>query len=168
VTATIHQECKEKGQSAARPQYPWAPIPWPSLSGPGMKLPAANIDMGSYGHKTINWFDPAVPSHVRNAVNEAYREALIPMPPLASPANGECIIELGAEWAGKWVIARGREATGVVADQNGTAWFVLPAPGRYTFACEGQSMEVNVPSQAAYAAKPGFAEIARVRWNPGK
>lgn len=168
VTATIHQEYKESGQAAARPQYPWAPIPWPSQSGPGMKLPAANIDVGSYGHKTVNWFDPTAPSHVRNAVNDAYREALLPMPPLAAPANGECIVELGAESGGKWVTAQGEgtdPATGVVADRNGRAWFVLPAAGRYTFACEGQSMAADVPSRRTYAAKPGFAEIARLRWN---
>ena len=170
VTASMHQERKEKGQAAARPQYPWAPIAWPSQSGPGRKMPAASIDIGSYGHKTINWFDPAAPSHVRNAVNDAYREALMPMPPLAAPANGECILELGAERGGRRVIARGEGmhgvALGVVADRRGTAWFVLPAAGRYTFACEGQSMAADVPSRETYAAKPGFAEIARFRWNP--
>lgn len=171
VTASTHQQYKEKGQAAARPQYPWVPISWPSQSGPGRKMPAASIDIGSYGHKTINWFDPTVPSHVRNAVNDAYRDSLLPMPPLASPATGECIIELGAESGGKWVIARGEgidPVTGVVADRNGTAWFVLPTTGRYTFACAGQSMQVNVPSRAAYAAKPGFTEIARFAWNPGR
>jgi hypothetical protein len=171
ITAGIHKEYKEKGQSTARPRYPWAPIPWPSPSGPGMKLPAANIDIGSYGHKTINWFDPHAPSHVRNAVNGAYRDSLLPMPPLASSREGECILELGGMLGGQRVTARGEgvdPVVGVVADADGVAWFVLPTAGRYTFAWGEQTMAVDVPSRAAYAAKPGFAKIARFQWNPGR
>lgn len=170
VTAGIHQERKEKGQSAALPQYPWAPILWPSQSGTGIKMPAATIDIGSYGHKTINWFDPNAPSHVRNAVNDAYRYSLLPMPSLAPSAGGECIIELGAEHSGVRVTAQGdgvrAASTGIIADASGTAWFTLPAPGPYTFECGGRSMQVDVPSRATYAARPGFAEIPHFKWNP--
>jgi len=165
ITTSMLREHKKKGTMAIAPGYPWAKIPWPSQSGPGIKLPAANIHTGSYGHKVINWFDARAPSHIRNAVNDAYRETLLPMPPLARPTGGECIVLLGADGKGKTVTAVAEDGCsvpfGVVADEAGAAWFHLPRPGPYRLECDGRAMWVEVPPRATYAAKPGFAEVAQ-------
>ncbi|MBT7161453.1 MAG: hypothetical protein HN904_01675 [Victivallales bacterium] len=96
-------------------------------------------------------------------MNDAYRETLLPMPPLAKPTGGECIVQLGADGKGRTVTAVAEDGCsvplGVVADEAGTAWLHLPKPGPYRLECDGRSMRVEVPPRATYAAKPGFAEI---------
>ena len=152
--------------------YPLTNIPrfpnWPSQSGSGIKKNLDSIIL-QYGIGAINWFDPDAPSHVRNAVNDAYRDSLIPQPPVAASTEGECIIELGASGGGKVVTAVPVDgvnpACAVTADKAGTAWFQLPQPGKYRFECNGAEAVIDVPGRAEYAAKPGFKSILRYNLN---
>jgi hypothetical protein len=160
ITADMHK----KTFATATLRYPWAKIDWPSQSGSGIKRPAQNIKP-LFGKDEINWFDPNVPSHVRNAVNDAYRDCLIPQPQLEVSTEGECIIELGATGGGKVVTAIPVDgittAHAVTAAVDGTAWFQLPHSGKYRFECDGAGMVIDVPGRADYAAKPGFKSIPR-------
>jgi hypothetical protein len=168
VTAAMDQEYKTKKMIAGMPGYPWMKIEWPSYSGSGQKTLAKSTRTTRYGHDVLNWFDATAPSHVRNAVNDAYRDSLIPQPPLAPASGAECIIDLGADNRGKTVSAIPLENVGqtsaVTADANGTAWFHLPSPGKYRFECEGKNMTV-VLSKREGSDKPGFKQIPRYQLN---
>lgn len=137
------------------------------LSGPGYKEPFANISVVAYGQMAINWFDAGRDVYIANAVNHAYRESLHPMPPLALPSAVECIVEvLDEDKAGKRVWARSQEhamnAVAVITDANGRAWFRLPGPGRYTFECDGVTMDYDVPANDESFRRPGFDHITRI------
>ncbi len=138
---------------------PWRQIAWPALSGKGMRPIAASVSIASCGDKAINWFDPARASHVRNAVNDAYRDTLLPQPPLATAADAECIIETRSG-ATVWSVSKAGERQGVIADRNGKAWFQFDAPGVYRFSAGEREAEFEVPSRAPYAARPGFDKVA--------
>jgi len=150
-------------------RYPWAKIAWPSLSGPGIKPPAASIKIDYNGTNMINWFDPAAPTHIRNAVNNAYRDTLLPQPQLARTETAECLIELDPALAGAVVIARSAdglsEPVSVMADSRGTAWLQLPRPGKYVLECGKINRIVDIPAPTAYATRPGFGEIPRYKLN---
>jgi len=139
--------------------YPWYRLPWPACSGTGMKDIAVNVAFARvFGNCAINWFDPRYPTHIRNAVNEAYKETLLPQPPLREPDEGECII-VGKPFADIWSVAADGIRYGVRADKNGKAWFQLPTAGQYTFEADGIKKVIDVPSRKSYAAKPGFDQI---------
>lgn len=138
-------------------QYPWFRISWPAQSGRGAKPVVEDIEL-KWGRQAVNWFDSSKPSHVRNAVNDAYRDTLIPQPPLRQPDTGECIILVKPD-AAVWSTADDGTRYGVRADQNGRAWFQLPKPGEYTFEVGGIEKKIEVPSRKTYAAEPGFDQI---------
>ncbi len=150
------------------PGYPWIKLPWPSLSGQGIKSVYASIDVRLGGQRSFNWFDPDRPSHVRNAVNEAFKATLLPMPELPSASNAECLVELGSVGADGVVLAESVSNPtvqyGVMADSEGTAWLVLPVAGQYRISIGGSSKVVDIPSRGGYAAKPGFDEIMKIDW----
>ena len=162
---TVDMENQKQPLPPTVPLYPWMKAAWPSQSGPVLKMPAVSVGMRAYGWKLINWFDPNFPSHVRNAVNDAYRDSLIPQPPLPPAADAECIIELGDAGRGKTVTAvpvgQFGPSVAITADAVGTAWFHLPRPGKYQFSCNGKSTTVILSGRADYAAKPGFRQIPR-------
>ncbi len=164
ITASQHNA----GEVPGRPGYPWLRIPWPALSGTGLREEFTATDVKKSGMTVLNWFDGTHPSHVRNAVNEAYRSTLRPMPPLAAAPDAECVVELGSAGAGRIVIAEAADGStgqfGVTADSQGRAWFVLPRPGRYRFHWDGRNREVELPGRAAYAAQPGFDRIMKIDW----
>lgn len=116
----------------------------------------------------FNWFDASRPSHIRNAVNEAYRAALRPMPPVSAAPDAECLVELGPGGAGRVVLAEAADNPagqyGVMADGKGTAWLTLPRPGRYRLSAGGTTRVVDIPGRAAYAARPGFDRIMKIDW----
>lgn len=96
----------DRGEVPGFPGYPWAQVHWPAASGP-----AAQREFVGFSVKyapMFNWFDSRYPSHVRNEVNDAYRESLVAMPPLAMPDNAECIVELGEAGAGVVGVAASR------------------------------------------------------------
>ena len=168
VTAKMHKEATAGSIIAAMPRYPWMKVEWPSYSGSGLKSPAAGIRTDRYGHNVFNWFDSGAPSHVRNAVNDAYRDSLMPQPPLPPAADAECIIDLGASGSGKVISAVPcesiAEAVAITADAAGKAWFHLPSPGKYRFECEGKNMTVVLPGRDGYAGKPGFKQIMQYQF----
>ncbi|MBI4979040.1 MAG: hypothetical protein HZC28_16290 [Spirochaetes bacterium] len=139
-------------------QYPWYRIPWPAYSGRGAKAVGTKIGINRAGNDVLNWFDGSRPSHVRNAVNDAYRESLIPQPPLAPATDAECILKTAPE-SPVWSISATGETYGVVADTNGRAWFQFSSPGVYRFEADGVVRSIPVPGKTAYAEKPGFDGI---------
>lgn len=145
-------------QGVPATDYPWMKIDWPAYSGRGRRAVARGVSCASYGDKGINWCSERYVSHVRNAVNDAYRDSLIPQPPLPASGMGECIIQAGP---GKevWTTLKNGSRCGIVADRNGRAWFLLDSPGRYEFESDGVCASFDVPSRSGYAAQPGFHKI---------
>ena len=164
ITAAQHDAGNVPGMNG----YPWLRLPWPSLSGTGLKAEFTSIDVKKSGMTVFNWFDASRPSHIRNAVNEAYRAALRPMPPVSAATDAECLVELGPGGAGRVVLAEAADNPagqyGVMADGKGTAWLTLPRPGRYRLSAGGTTRVVDIPGRAAYAARPGFDRIMKIDW----
>ncbi len=138
--------------------YPWLKIDWPAYSGLGVRKPARNVDCRSYADRGINWSSAKHVSHIRNAVNDAYRDTLIPQPPLKEAADAECIIRT-APGVTVWATLPDGRRYGVVADSGGRAWMQLPAPGKYRFRAGKVEREFEVPARTSYAAQPGFDRV---------
>lgn len=145
-------------------QYPWFRIAWPAYSGQGIKIVAERTGYPSWGNLNINWFDPSKSSHIRNAVNDAYKETLLPQPPLLDDNSGECIVTV-QPFAAVWSTAIDGRRYGVQADKQGRAWFQLPTSGKYAFESDGVRKEFDVPSRKSYATKPGFDKIVTFELN---
>lgn len=158
IPAGSPDELKAYAQQAPPRSYPWRPIAWPALSGKGQRPVAASISLSSYGNPALNWFEAGRPSHIRNAVNDAYRDSLLPQPPLAAASDAECLI-LAAPGDIVWSVAPDGERYGVIADAAGKAYFQFDAPGTRLFTAPGREQNFTVPSRAPYAAKPGFDQI---------
>jgi hypothetical protein len=152
-------ELKAYEQQAPPRSYPWRPIAWPALSGKGQRPAAASVNLSNYGDKALNWFESGTPSHVRNAVNDAYRDSLLPQPPLAAASGAECLI-LAKPGETVWSVSPEGERYGVIADAAGKAYFQFAAPGARRFTAPGREQSFAVPPRASYAAEPGFAQIA--------
>ena len=142
-------------------QYPWLRIDWPAYSGEGERDPADHVPCSTWGTHAMNVYEAGVPSHVRNAVNDAYRQALRPQPPVDAGRFAEAIVE-SAPWAEVWTTTPAGNRAGVRADAEGRAWFRSLAPGRRVFTSGGKSAEVDLPARGAAVAKPGFEGIPRV------
>lgn len=138
--------------------YPFCQINWPSPTGRGTRPQTAPIGIEAYGDRALNWFDPNKASHVRNMVNDAYRDTLIPQPPLVAPGDAECII-VTTPGATVWCESADGQRLGIIADGNGRAWFQLPKPGGYVFDDGNVRKELAVPGRADYAGQPGFDKI---------
>ncbi len=170
VTPAMRAEYKDKGVIQSLPRYPYFPITWPSLSGPGFKAEFHVGTATSTGHMVINWFDPDRPTHVPNAVNAAYRETLLPMPPLKKFRAPEVLGRVrkdGQPVAGAMVWLRpadNQPATpvGVRADSRGTAWFILHAPGRYLAKVGAVEQIVDVAESPNDPPRPGFGHLQTV------
>ena len=136
-------------------------IPWPALSGRGPRQVGVRIGDAVFGEQAINWFDPVFPSHVRNAVNDAYRETLVPQPPLREGSGAEVLVETEpgrTVWSTDWTTG---VRYGVRADDQGIAWFDFGYPGAYRFESGGRSAERVLGDRRGYASRPGFDRISR-------
>ncbi|MBR0459825.1 MAG: hypothetical protein IJJ26_11365 [Victivallales bacterium] len=153
------------------PGYPWTKIQWPAASGLGPHDEYKNIDIMTACNNNKNWFDERFPSHVRNAVNDAYRDNLIPQPPLVPAPDAECIVELGPQGAGAFVYVESVEdglfRHAVKADRAGRAWLNVPRAGTYRVRSQGLVRTVVIPGKERYQSRPGFDRILRVTL-PGK
>ncbi len=164
ITVNMANEYRKtnKIKGIAPDKYPWFRIDWPAKSGRGCKLPSANIRARFYGTYAFNWFDSSSPSHIRNAVNDAYRDTLIPQPELVKASDAECIIS-ATPGAIVWSESVDGTRYGVIADSKGKAWFQLPVPGVYKFKANDSKKTINVPGRENYAAKPGFDQIPKYK-----
>ncbi|MGI6495584.1 MAG: glycoside hydrolase family 2 TIM barrel-domain containing protein [Kiritimatiellia bacterium] len=142
-------------------EHRWSAVAWPSLSGRGEKPLHVRTDNDQYGCDMINWFDPDHPSHVRNAVNDAYRDTLRPQPALREGGAAEAVVEGAAPGTDVWSISASGERTGVRADRDGRAWFDFPRPGTYRFNTRAGSASAELPPRLK--ATPGFADVPRIR-----
>lgn len=167
ITRSRDEGCKTTGKLPdGFSRYPWVKVSWPSVSGPGPKQESVRILLSGWGSAGgLNWYDSRVPSHVRNAVNDAYRDTLSAQPPFAQPSDAECVVDFGSKMAGKVVRATAvdglSEPIAVMSDSRGLAWFRLSRPGLYTFACDGEILQSSVSGRDA-AANPGFQSIQRI------
>ena len=167
ITKTMREKYKKDKTLPAglnADQYPWFRIAWPAYSGQGIKIVAGHTGHPEWGNLNINWFDPSKSSHIRNAVNDAYKETLLPQPPLLDDNSGECIVTV-QPFAVVWSTAIDGRRYGVQADKRGRAWFQLPTSGRYAFESDGVKKEFDVPSRKSYATDPGFDKIITFELN---
>ena len=134
---------------------------WPADSGKGVHPEFQNHPINGFGYQGVNWSSGKYPSHVRNAVNDAYRAILIPQPELAPVTDAEVVVHT-RPGADVWTLLPSGERAGVRADPNGRAWFDLPSPGRYTFESAGKKKTAPIGSKASYAEKPGFHEVPKL------
>lgn len=142
-------------------EFPWYRIEWPALSGSEMR-PVASQTIGSswtYGADVVNVYNPRFPTHVRNAVNDAYRDSLIPQPPLRVGADAEIVVT-AAPGASVWAVSpSGARREGVRADNRGRAWFRFLEPGRWIFEADGARGTYQLGPRGASASKPGFQNV---------
>jgi hypothetical protein len=150
------------------------PIPWPSLSGPGIKC--ERLTTGSGNRSLVNWFDPTRPSITPNKAYEALARCWERMPPLGAERAPEVIVTLTDGSARKLrnaaVVARplDKQATnplGVMTDPNGTAWFVFQEPGRYEISC-GEAKAVFEARRLSADSKPGYEMVPRLSLVQGR
>lgn len=154
---------KDKTPVPGRPagQYPWVRIDWPAFSGEGERPRATKLPCNSFASDAINVYDPKLPVCVRNAVNDAYRAALRPQPPVDSGRFAEAIVETMPQ-ADVWTTSAAGTRLGVRADAQGRAWFRSLEPGPRTFFRGKVEKKVDLPARGAEAAKPGFENIPRI------
>ena len=169
VTETQFQNWKRNGvlpPGQAADQFPWLRLEWPALSGSEFRPVAASVigHSWTYGHDALNAYDPRYPSHVRNAVNDAYRDSLIPQAPLRLGTDAEVIVEAepGADvWA---VSPDGARTIGVRADAKGRAWFRFVKPGRWMFHAGSATRSVELVPRGEVVRRPGFGKVKGVRF----
>lgn len=154
---------KAKGKKPDMPgrkpgEYPWLRIPWPAYSGEGERPVAAKLGCDTFGSSAFNVYDAGRPSHVRNAVNDAYRNALRPQPPVNAGRFAEVIV-MTKPFAEVWTLSSGGTRIGVRADAQGRAWFCALEPGRRSFTANGLSVTADLSARGAKVANPGFADL---------
>lgn len=142
-------------------QYPWQRIDWPAYSGEGERFPVDHAHCNTWGTDSVNFYEAGVPSHVRNAVNDAYRKVLRPQPPIYAGRFAEAIVETHPS-ADVWTTTSVGNRLGVRADPEGRAWFRFLDPGRRTFESDSHSKAVDLAPRGAEVAKPGFVNIPRI------
>lgn len=137
----------------------WLRIPWPATSGRGPRTFATKVGNPMNGNAAMNWFEASLPSHVRNAVSDAYRETLIPQPALETGCDAEVIVDTAANGEVWSVSAATGERYGVRADAEGRAWFDFTFPGKYRFEAGGATVAATLGDRRAYAREPGFGKV---------
>lgn len=140
----------------------WLRIGWPALSGRGPRTFAAHVANPMGGNEAMNWFEPSLPSHVRNAVSDAYRDTLVPQAPLETGSDAEVIVET-TPGCDVWSVAATTGVKyGVRADANGRAWFDFTFPGKYAFKAGSAKAGLTLGDRRSYAEKPGFDQVPRL------
>jgi len=161
----LWQKTGKRPRGQAADQFPWFRIPWPALSGLGHR-PIARRACGHgwwWGHDAINVYDARYPSHVRNAVNDAYRDSLLPQPPLCVGTDAEAMV-LAASEADVWADSPdGTRRIGVRADRRGRAWFRGIDPGKWTFTDGRRTADAELKPRGAEVVRPGFGEMQTLR-----
>jgi len=144
-------------------EYPFLSVVYPADSGPGLHPPYSYNQINWFGFRAVNWCSSKYPTFVRNAVNDAYRDTLIPQPPLPVVQSAEAVLILtpGAE---AFTTTADGNRYGVRADAAGRAWFVLDRPGVYPVTVEGKTREIEFKARHAYATKPGFDQVPVLAW----
>ncbi len=176
VTPAMQSEYKANGQIRQWPRYPYFPIQWPSLSGPGLK-PEFHRFLSIYGYGSVNAFFDDLPVCVQNAVNDAYKQSTRPMPPLAAYRPTEVLItitEAGRplRFATVLLTPKGGQVcppTGVRSDSQGRAWFVLEEPGTYQASVDGKAGSMTIKLEPiSFDMKAGFDYLPRVNMEVGQ
>jgi len=139
-------------------EYPYIRVNWPSSSGRGIRPEYQHNEINGFGYMGINWSSGKYPSHVRNAVNNAYRDSLAPQPPLADPQIAEVIVAAEPDADVYTTLADGRRY-GVRADKKGLAWFILNGKSVYEFEWNGKKKKIDLSSPRDYASSPGLDKI---------
>jgi hypothetical protein len=147
-------------------------VPWPSLSGTGGWRNEKICQVWYMGN--INYFDPARPVCTPTKAFYAYKEAFRPMPlgPIVRPPE----LIVGVRSQGKpvsgvnvFVSPKSGESlslTGVRADADGKAWFILSEPGTYNISLEVNGKTIQKEVQLATSIlndQAGFDYIAQVQ-----
>ncbi len=145
-------------------EYPFIRVNWPSDSGSDIHPEFQRNEINGFGYRGINWSSDKYPSHVRNAVNDAYRDSLIPQPPLADPQIAEVIIVV-KPYADVYTTLSDGRRMGVRADANGRAWFKLKGKGIYEFEADGKKKKVDLSGTRKFASQPGFSHIKTISLN---
>lgn len=176
VSPAIIAEYKANGQVESLPHYPYFPIDWPSLSGPGLK-PEFYRFQSVYGHGSINPCDAGRPVYVPNAVNAAYQDATWPMPPLSRHRPTEALVTV-TEHGEPVPLARlvltpadgqASEPLGVRADTQGRAWVLLEEPGRYDARVEGKETATTLDfGPIGLEMQAGFGYLPRLEMEVGQ
>ena len=144
--------------------YPWGEVAWPSLSGRGLRPVAVRRDWWYYTCELINAFDPRFPAVVRNDVAKAYRETLLPQPPLCNGRDAEVLVAGAAPGEDVWTTCPDGAVVGVRADGEGRAWFSALPPGRHVFAAGGETLAVELSPRGDTVRTPGFGALRTVRF----
>ncbi len=164
TTAPVTKEGWRKGSVSLGAMVP---IPWPSLSGPGIKCEA--LRTGSGHRSLINWFDPSRPSITPNKAYQAFADYWGKMPKLPARRAPEVIVHVtrdGEPVVGLPVIARPLAAglaapRGAMTDPNGTAWLVFKEAGEYEIRCGDARVRHKADLLDTYA-RPGYGDIPRM------
>ncbi|MGN0834120.1 MAG: acetylxylan esterase [Kiritimatiellia bacterium] len=144
--------------------YPWGEVAWPSLSGRGLRPVAVRRDWWYYTCELINAFDPRFPAVVRNEVAKAYRETLLPQPPLRNGSDAEVLVAGAAPGEDVWATCPDGSVFGVRADGEGRAWFSGIPPGRYAFAAGDETLVAELPPRGDAVRNPGFGTLRTIRF----
>lgn len=139
-------------------EYPYIRINWPSASGRGIRPEYQRNEIYGFGYMGINWSSGKYLSHVRNAVNDAYRDSLIQQPPLADPQIAEVIVVADPNVDVYTTLSDGCRY-GVRADEKGLAWFILNGKGIYEFEWAGRKKKIDLSGPRDYASSPGLDKV---------
>ena len=143
--------------------YPWMEIAWPSESGRGLRPFASRLSFWFYTCELINAYNPRFPAVTRNAVAKAYRDLLLPQPPLRSGTDAEVIVAGAAPGEDVWATCPDGSVLGMRADADGKAWFSEIDPGDYVFTFGGREVRATLAPRGDAALKPGFVGLKEVR-----
>jgi len=150
------------------------PVPYPALSGPGMKVADYWLSR-MFGH-CFNYFDPTLPiyfpnvtfGHLKRAFHEVDGQAT---GPLAGRRMAEVVVAVfdphGRPLPGTvvWLTPRagqngGRQ--GVLADRQGKAWFVVTEEGAYALGAEGTPLAREIT--VTFPALTKAAGYGHLQW----
>jgi len=144
-------------------EYPFLSIKYPAESGSGLHPLYSYNQINWFGFRAINWCSSKYACHVRNAVNTAYRETLLPQPPLPPVDNAEAILILSPDAQAFTLLSDGNRY-GIKADVTGRAWFELDRPGIYPVTVNGETKPIEFKSRRGYASQPGFDQVPVINW----
>lgn len=150
----------------SKTQYPWLRIAWPAYSGEGERPPAASVGCNSYASHAFNVYEAGFPTHVRNAVNDAYRDALRPLAPVDAGCFAEAIVKARPH-EDVWTFSASGAQIGVRADSEGRAWFRSLQPGMRTFESSREKVAVDLKRRGDRVAEAGFVGIPEIELGRG-
>ena len=165
ITASARKAYEKDGTLPAgltADEYPWGLIDWPSMSGRGLRHPGMRRHYWYYTCELFNAYDPKWPTHVRNAVADAYRETLLKQPALRNGADAEALVTGAKPGEPVWATCPDGSVLGMRADADGKAWFREIDPGGYVFTFGGREVRATLAPRGDAVLKPGFAGLKEV------